>query len=113
MHELSLASAIVEACDERARCARVRRVCLQVGALSCVLPESLNFCFEVAAKGTALEGASLEIEMIPASSRCRDCGSAVLMREIFAACACGSLNLEPPRGGNGMRIVSMEIEEIA
>jgi hydrogenase nickel incorporation protein HypA/HybF len=113
MHELSLASAIVEACDERARGARVRRVCLQVGALSCVLPESLSFCFEVAAEGTALQGASLEIETVPASSRCRDCGSAVLMREIFAACDCGSLNLEPPRGGSGMRILSMEIEEMA
>jgi hydrogenase nickel incorporation protein HypA/HybF len=113
MHELSLASAIVEACDERACGTRVRRVCLLVGALSCVLPESLTFCFEVAAKGTALEGASLEIEMVPAASRCRDCGGAVLMREIFAACGCGSLNLEPPRGGNELRILSIEIEEAA
>ena len=113
MHELSVASAIVELCDERARGAQVRRVRLQVGALCCVLPDSLRFCFEVATEGTTLEGATLEIEQVPASSRCRDCGCAVLMREILTTCACGSMNLEPPRGGDQLRILSMEIEEVA
>ncbi|MBI2358114.1 MAG: hydrogenase maturation nickel metallochaperone HypA [Deltaproteobacteria bacterium] len=43
----------------------VKRVWLQLGVLNRVNPESLRFCFEAASRGSAVQGAALEIEEIP------------------------------------------------
>ncbi len=113
MHELAVTESIVEACSEHAGGARVLRVTLEIGTLSCVMPDALRFCYEVAVVGTPLEGSELEIIHIPARSRCRDCGTTVIMDDLLALCACGSANLERPRGGDQLKIRSMEIEEAA
>lgn len=111
MHELSVTRSIVDACSERAGGARVHRVSLEIGTLSCIMPTSLHFCFGVAARGTPLEGAELDIIRIPGRSRCRDCGRHVEMDDLLSRCACGSANLEPPRGGDAIRIQSIQLEE--
>lgn len=113
MHEVTVAQGIVEACSERAAGTRVLRVTLEVGTLTCVLPESLQFCFGIAAEGTCLAGAELEIIRLPGHSRCRDCGGEVRMDNVFSVCACGSTNLERTEGGEELRIKSMRIEEAA
>lgn len=113
MHELAVIESIVEACSDRAGNARVLRVTLEIGVLACVTPDSLHFCYEIAVEGTPLEGSDLEILRIPACSRCLDCGSEIVMYKMFAHCACGSINIEPPRGGDGLRIKSMEIEPVS
>ena len=113
MHELSVIQSIVEACSQRAGDARVTRVTLQVGTLACVMPDALRFCYDVAVEGTPLEGSELEIIRIPGRSRCRACGSDVEMDDVLACCPCGSVDLERPRGGDELRIKSMEIEETA
>jgi hydrogenase nickel incorporation protein HypA/HybF len=61
MHELVVATDIIEACEESSGGARVRRVTLEVGRASCVLPDAVRFCFELAGAGTVAEGATLEI----------------------------------------------------
>lgn len=111
MHEVALTQNIVQVCDERAQGAKVLRVTLEIGTLSCVLPDSLRFCYEIAVEGTSLQGSELEIIRIPARSRCRECGTAFEMDDILSHCACGSFNFEPPEGGDELRIRSMEIEE--
>lgn len=111
MHELAVTQSIVEACSERAGGARVLRVTLEIGTLACIMPDSLRFCYEVAVEGTPLAGSELEIIRIPARSRCRDCGLDREMQDMFCRCACGSADLERPRGGDELRIVSMEIQE--
>lgn len=110
MHELAVTQSIIEACSEHAGASRVLRVTLEVGALSCVMPDALRFCFQVASEGTTLEGAELEILHISAHSRCRACGREVAMHDWLDACTCGSSDLEPPRGGDRLRIKSMEVE---
>lgn len=113
MHELAITRGIVDACCARAGGARVLRVTVAIGTLSCVLPDALRFCYEVAAADTPLEGSELQIIRIPALTRCLDCGSEFAMEDILARCACGSENLEPPRGGDELKIKSMEIEDSA
>jgi hydrogenase nickel incorporation protein HypA/HybF len=113
MHELSVTQSIVEACSERAAGANVRRVTVDAGCLTCVMPDALHFCYELAVAGTPLEGSKLEIIRIPGRSRCRDCGGDVTMTDPLSPCACGSVNLDPPQGGDELRIKSMEIEERA
>ena len=66
MHELSIAMSLVDAvCDELPRLGSrvtVRSVRIRVGPLSGVVGEALQFAFEVAAEGSPIAGARLEIE---------------------------------------------------
>ncbi len=111
MHKLSVTQSIVEACADRAGGARVLRVTLEIGTLSCVMPQALRACYDIAVEGTLLAGSELVILRIPGISRCRDCGTQVAMDDLLATCACGSADLERPRGGDGLKIKSIEIEE--
>lgn len=77
MHEMSIALAVVGQVEDAALAAgatTVRTVRLQVGELAGVVPDSLQFCFELACAGTVLEGARLETEPVVARARCAPCG---------------------------------------
>lgn len=68
MHELSMAHEIVATVRRYlpAEGAKpVKRVRLKLGVLNRVNPDSLRFCFEAASRGSAVEGAALEIEETP------------------------------------------------
>lgn len=60
MHELGLTRNIVSIVAEHAGSRRVRRVRLAIGPFACVERRALSFCFDLAAEGTVLAGASLE-----------------------------------------------------
>jgi hydrogenase nickel incorporation protein HypA/HybF len=94
MHELAIAQQIVEIACEGSRGAPVRRIVVVVGKLSAVLPDALRFCFDLATKETAAEGASLEIVEAPGMARCSVCRADVAMERPFATCACGSTELD-------------------
>ena len=107
MHELDIATAIVEACSERAAGARVLRVCVEVGQLSAVLPDSLRFCFEICARGTDVEGAELEILETQGRAVCEKCGAKVALTSPFGRCDCGGrLRVV---AGDELRVKNMEI----
>lgn len=77
MHELSIALSIVDTLTEQlalAKGTRISSVALAVGRLSGVDPAALRFAFPEASAGTALEGASLEIEEIGIAALCPTCG---------------------------------------
>ncbi|MFJ3788610.1 hydrogenase maturation nickel metallochaperone HypA [Kitasatospora sp. NPDC090091] len=77
MHEMSIATAVVEQVDAAARqhgADGVAKVRLQVGELAGVVPSALDFCFELACTGTLVEGAVLETEAVPARAKCSPCG---------------------------------------
>lgn len=61
MHELGITRNIVAIVGEAARGRRVTRITLEVGALAGVAPGAIEFCFDVVARGTSIEGAVLEI----------------------------------------------------
>jgi len=65
MHELSIAMSLVDAiCDELPKLGSVtvRSVRIRVGALSGVVPDALTFAFDVAADGSPIAGARLDVE---------------------------------------------------
>ncbi|WP_328460770.1 hydrogenase maturation nickel metallochaperone HypA/HybF [Streptomyces sp. NBC_00448] len=77
MHEMSIALAVVGQVEDAALAAgatAVRTVRLRVGELAGVVPDSLQFCFELACSGTVLEGARLETESVAGRARCAPCG---------------------------------------
>ena len=110
MHELSLTRNIVEMVAAAADDKRVLRVTLEIGTLSGVMPDAIEFCFPAVAKGTALEGAVLEIRHIRARARCRHCGAEFDTAELLTPCACGSHDLARLQGEE-LNIRSMELEE--
>ncbi|MEW2288714.1 hydrogenase maturation nickel metallochaperone HypA [Streptomyces sp. NPDC047841] len=76
MHELSIATAIVEQAAEIARAdgvTGVASVTVRVGELAGVVPDALHFAFEVARDGTALAGARLVVEQVTARAWCGGC----------------------------------------
>lgn len=108
VHELSIAQSVVEAVCERAGERRVSSVRLEVGQLCAVVPHSLLFCFDVVTAGTHAEGASLHIDEIATSARCKSCGVMFSPPDMFLLCECGSADVEV-LAGRELRILSMEV----
>jgi hydrogenase nickel incorporation protein HypA/HybF len=65
VHELAIIEGVLDMVTERLPDATISCVRLEVGELSGVVPDSLQFCFELATEGTRLQGASLEITQTP------------------------------------------------
>src|ERR1700761_5982695 len=110
MHELGITRNIVAIVREAAARRRVRRVTLEIGKLSGVMASAIAFCFDEVARGTALEGAALDIREIDGRARCQVCGTEFATETLFTPCLCGSRQYERLQGEE-MNIKSMEIEE--
>jgi hydrogenase nickel incorporation protein HypA/HybF len=106
MHEMAITCSIVEIVSEAARGRQVIAVTLDVGKLSCITPSALAFCFDVAAKGTVLENARLDI--IDGRARCSYCGAEFAAPSVVMPCACASHDLRWLRG-QVLKIKSMEL----
>jgi len=109
VHEMGITRNIVSIVAEAAKSQKVRRVKLEIGKLSAVMPEALMFCFDVVSKGTVLEGATLEIVEVAGKAICRDCGANVELHQIVTACTCGSRDLKRI-SGEELNIKEMELE---
>ena len=109
MHELALVGKMVAVVTARVRPARVARVRIQIGKLAGVLPETVQFCFAICTRGTALDGAALEIDEVRGRGRCRRCGADVTMETFVDPCLCGSLEIDVV-GGKELRIDTVEVQ---
>lgn len=113
MHELSIAESVLSIVEDYARrndASKVLSVKLRIGEMSAVQPEALAFCFEICANGTVAEGASLEIERVPLSARCRDCNATFDVEVYCFLCPdCGSTEVEII-SGRELQVTEMEVE---
>jgi len=112
MHEMSIASAVVNTVVKHADGRRVSAVTMTVGALRQVVPDSLDFYFEIVSRGTVCEGAKLEQALVAARVRCPDCGDErELDMPIFLCPNCGG-GCEVVTG-NELEVESIEVEKEA
>ncbi len=109
MHELGITRSVVAICAEHAHGARVKRVTLEIGKLTAILPDSVRFCFDVCTKGTVVEGARLEIIETPGLAICCECGAEVALTQPFGRCNCGCNNLRQV-AGTELKVKEMETE---
>lgn len=89
MHELSIAMNIVEICTEEASKAgagSVSKVELEIGTISGVIPDALEFSWDVAIKDSPLENATLKIHTVQARARCLDCNKEFELDDILNPC---------------------------
>jgi hydrogenase nickel incorporation protein HypA/HybF len=113
VHELGVASEILEVAlseADRHAAKKVTSIRLRVGVLRAIEPGNLSFLFEHLARGTAAEGALLEIVEEPVRVECEACGVSE---------EAPSFTLECPRckgsgvsvtGGDSLSILSLDVD---
>jgi hydrogenase nickel incorporation protein HypA/HybF len=117
MHELSIAMSLIEVATEEAERlgnVRVEALHVQLGPLSGVVSDALQFSYELAVAGTPIEGARLEIEEIPVIVFCQNCQieRPLLNIQHFHCPACD----EPTPNvlhGRELELAALEVTELA
>jgi hydrogenase nickel incorporation protein HypA/HybF len=108
MHELAITQRVVEMVAERTAGRPVSLVRLEVGGLSGVVPDAMEFCYELLIGGTPLEGSTLVIERTPGAARCRSCGQDFAIDDLILLCRCGSAEVELI-AGRELKVLSVEL----
>jgi len=116
MHELSITQEVVRTVEDARRGAgldlRVTAVRLKIGRLTAVVPDCLKFYFEMLTKDTPLEGAAVNIEIVPMNARCGACGAQFSLDEPMFLCPeCGSGETEI-LSGRELVVDSIEVDEM-
>lgn len=110
MHEMSITASLVEICEQNSGGRRVTSVTLEIGDLSGIMPESVEFCFDVCTQDTLLEGAVLDIERIPGKGNCSGCGAEFPVHAYYEPCpACGGYGVAIT-AGEELRVKELEVE---
>lgn len=113
MHEMSIAQSLVDIIREemaRHNARTLRAARLLIGEMSAIVPDSLSFCFEVITSGTEMEGARLDMEVIPVEGICRTCGERFKIENYQFLCpACGGTGVDTI-AGQELSIVEIEVD---
>ena len=112
MHELSIAMGIVKiAEDETAKvnANEVVKIELEIGVLSGIELDSLNFVWESAVKDSVLENTKKEIVVISGKGKCIDCDTEFNMENIYDCCPNCNSNFKGILQGKELKVKSLEI----
>ena len=112
MHELSVAMGIVTIAEEEAKKASAKNVEvieLEIGTLSGIELEALDFVWPMAVKNTILEDADRRITIVQAIGKCMDCNIEFEVENICDACPhCGGF-LKGIIKGKELRVKALEV----
>ena len=100
MHELALTESLVDRVADAHGRPPGHAVHVRVGLLSGVVPEAMEFCFDVVTAGGPLDGATLVVERVPGRIACRALRGGVA-RPTATCCrsaGCGSADVEVVAG---------------
>ena len=113
MHEMSIVAGILDIAENQARVASatvINTIEVEVGQLAGVEIPSLEFCFEVARRGTMAETAELVIHEIAGRGHCPDCAREVAVDFFMAICPeCGQGLVEITQGRE-LRVRSLNVD---
>lgn len=112
MHELSIAKNIIEIATEQAKInnlTEVNEIEIEVGTLSGVEIEALEFVLEVVTKETILENSRTILTKIPGLARCLICSKEFATDSFFAQCPeCKGFNFQIIQGQE-LRVKSLNV----
>lgn len=112
MHEMSIALNIIDIATEHAKedhATTIDSIELDVGVLSGILVDSLEFCFDAASRNTLAEKARLVINSIPADGKCNSCGTSFSISQWPDPCPKCNSFLISISSGKDMKITSITI----
>lgn len=102
MHELSIAGSVLEKVLEETKKhggGKVTEIKLQIGKLSHIMPDALDFAFLTLAEGTPAAKARIDIERVPLRLKCRACGwEGQATEDTFACQQCKGADVEITAG---------------
>lgn len=111
MHEMSIVQGIIDLCLEHTDGRRVTSIDVEIGELSSVVPEAVDFCFEACSRDTTLDGAKLNIIRIEGKAVCQECGTMFQLAELYGACTkCQSCRITVI-SGEELRVREIEVED--
>ncbi|MCE5212031.1 MAG: hydrogenase maturation nickel metallochaperone HypA [Deltaproteobacteria bacterium] len=114
MHELYLAESIIDIIQNYAArdgFKKVNSVSLSYGRLSCIEAKSLQFAFDVQAKGTTAEGAALEFKILPAMIHCFSCEKDLEVKMLPGDCpSCGGNEVVLTAGTEELQILELDVD---
>jgi hydrogenase nickel incorporation protein HypA/HybF len=108
MHELAITQSVVDMVVERTAGRQVSLVRLEVGGLSGVVPDAMEFCYELLISGTPLEGSTLVIDQTRGAAHCRSCGRDFALSDLILLCPCGSAEVDVV-AGRELKVRSVEL----
>ena len=112
MHELSIALGIVKIAEDeikKAEVTKVTQIDLEIGVLSGVEIDSLNFVWDSAIKDSVLEGAVKNISIVAGLGKCVDCDTEFSMENIYDSCPNCNSHFRGILKGKEMRVKSLEV----
>jgi hydrogenase nickel incorporation protein HypA/HybF len=113
MHELSVAHAVVSTVIDSLPnpAPRVLQVRLLIGELSGIVPQALEFAYDVAADGTPLADAALVIERSPVRIACPTCGEQQLSGTTDFSCPKCGVPCGDVVSGKELEILDITLDE--
>jgi len=113
MHEFSMAIQIVETVTEQAKqrgASSVLSLEIEIGTLSGVVSEALDFALQEAIKNSLLETAEIKLIEVQAQAICKRCDHAFLLDDFFGVCTqCQSMEYEMV-AGKELKIKSFRVD---
>ncbi|MDC0835028.1 hydrogenase nickel incorporation protein HypA [Leptolyngbya valderiana BDU 20041] len=112
MHEVGIMERTLEIAIDRAKSSgatTIHRLKMRVGVLSGVVPEALNFAFDVVSEGTIAQNATFEIEKIPARCHCPQCQTDFQPEDIVFECPNCHRITSKVISGKELELSSMEV----
>lgn len=89
---------------------KINEIVVEIGKLSGVVPDALEFCYQSASKGTIAEGSRLSLIHIPGQAYCENCKTEFETDSMVAACPeCGELVFQV-QGGRELRVKSINVD---
>ena len=115
MHELSIAISLVQAAEEELEKlggAQVLAIHFELGRLSGVVRDALEFSYEIACENTPLAGSRLVIKDVPVLIDCPTCKEPreIISLESFRCAVCGTAGGKVLQGRE-LRVAALEIRE--
>jgi hydrogenase nickel incorporation protein HypA/HybF len=113
MHEVSLLESMLDLIEDNAQdknYSRVKRVCIEIGTLSCVEPDALRFAFDVVMQNTLADDALLDILTMPGQAWCPICGKTIGIDSLYDPCpSCQSFDIRVTQGME-IRLKELDVE---
>lgn len=113
MHELSIVMNIVDIAEDetaKAEASSVTSITLEIGTLSGIVMEALEFAWQSAIKGTVLENAELKINTIEGVAKCWDCGEEFNAQTLYQECPQCKGYFTDIIKGKEMRVMELTVE---